>query len=64
MTESRQHQVELANMAGIIERLAGELALGEEPARFIAALEGLDLGLGLGEDEDEDEVEAEAPRDE
>jgi hypothetical protein len=54
MTESRQHQVELANMAGIIERLAGELALGEEPARFIAVLEG------LGEDEDE----AEAPRDE
>ena len=52
MAESRQQQVELANMAGIIERLAGELALGEEPARFIAALEG------LGEDEDE------APRDE
>ena len=58
MTESRQHQVELANMAGIIERLAGELALGEEPARFIAALEGLGLG------EDEEEVEVEAPRDE
>jgi hypothetical protein len=58
MTESRQDQVELANMAGIIERLAGELALGEEPARFIAALEGLGPGL----DEDEDEVEA--PRDE
>jgi len=38
VTESRQDQVELANMAGIIERLAGELALGEEPARFIAAL--------------------------
>ena len=40
MTQSREHQVELANMAGIIERLAGELALAEEPARFIAALEG------------------------
>ena len=52
MTQPREHQVELANMAGIIERLAGELGLGEEPARFIAALEG------LGEDEDE------APRDE
>jgi len=52
MTESPQHQVELANMAGIIERLAGELALGEEPARFIAALEE------VGEDE------LEAPRDE
>jgi len=36
----RQEQAELANMAGIIERLAGELALGEEPARFVAALEG------------------------
>jgi hypothetical protein len=52
MAESRQQQVELANMAGIIERLAGELALSEEPARFIAVLEG------LGEDE------VEAPRDE
>jgi len=39
-------------MAGIIERLEGELALGKEPARFIAALEG------LGEDE------VEAPGDE
>ena len=45
MTETRQQQAELAG-------LAGELALGEEPARFIAALEG------LGEDEEE------APRDE
>ena len=52
MTESGQHQVDLANMAGIIERLAGGLALAEEPARFIAALEG----LGLGEDKDEVEV--------
>jgi hypothetical protein len=56
MTESRQHQVELANMVSIIERLAGELSLGEEPARFIAALEG------LPEAEVDDEVEA--PRDE
>lgn len=39
MTGSRQQQVDLANMAGVIERLAGELAMGEEPARFIAALE-------------------------
>jgi hypothetical protein len=29
-----------ASMAGIIERLAGELTLAEEPARFIAVLEG------------------------
>jgi len=27
-------------MADVIERLAGELTLAEEPARFIAALEG------------------------
>jgi hypothetical protein len=52
MTQPRENQVELANMAGIIERLAGGLALAEEPARFIAALEG----LGLGEDKDEVEV--------
>lgn len=45
--ESRQQQVDLAGMASIIERLAGELALGEEPARFITALEG------LGQDESE-----------
>jgi len=41
MTEPRQQQVELASMAGIIERLAGELALAEEPARFIAALDSV-----------------------
>ena len=39
MTESEQRQAELASMVGIIERLAGDLALGEEPARFIDALE-------------------------
>ena len=39
MTQPGQQRVDLANMAGIIERLAGELALGEEPARFIAVLE-------------------------
>jgi hypothetical protein len=32
-------QAELADLLGLIERLAGELALAEEPARFIAALE-------------------------
>jgi len=52
MTQPRENQVELANMAGIVERLAGELALSEEPARFIAALEG------------EGGDEGEAPRDE
>ena len=45
MTQPQAHRVELANMAAIIERMEGELALGEEPARFIAVLEG------LGEDE-------------
>ena len=40
MTQPGQQWAELANMAGIIERLAGELALGEEPAGFIAVLEG------------------------
>ena len=39
MAQSGRQQTELANMIGIIERLAGELALGEEPARFIAALD-------------------------
>jgi hypothetical protein len=42
MTESGQQQAPQASMAGIIERLAGELELAEEPARFIAALEGPD----------------------
>ena len=56
MTQPRENQVELANMAGIIERLAGELSLGEEPALFIAALEG------LPEAEVDDEVET--PQDE
>ena len=40
MAQPRQQPAEPANTAGIIERLAGELALGEEPAGFIAALEG------------------------
>ena len=38
--EPKHQQAAPASMAGIIERLAGELALAEEPARFIAALEG------------------------
>ena len=40
MTETREQQAELAGLAGLIERLAGELSLAEEPARFITALEG------------------------
>jgi hypothetical protein len=39
MPDTRQQQAEMASLAGVIERLAGELALAEEPARFIAALE-------------------------
>jgi hypothetical protein len=42
MAQAGQQQMELANMVGIIERLAGDLALGEEPARFLAALEAED----------------------
>jgi hypothetical protein len=40
MAEQRPQQAEVAGMAGVIERLAGELALAEEPACFIVALEG------------------------
>jgi hypothetical protein len=40
MTEPREQRAEPAKVAGVIERRAGELALGEEPARFIAVLEG------------------------
>ncbi|HEY4908547.1 MAG TPA: hypothetical protein VIJ73_03550 [Methylomirabilota bacterium] len=39
MTDTRQQQAEVASLVGVTERLAGELALAEEPARFIAALE-------------------------
>ena len=39
MSEQPQQQADLAGMAGAVERLAGDLALAEEPARFVAALE-------------------------
>ncbi len=39
MSEPRNLQLELANLAAAIERAAGDLALAEEPSRFIAALE-------------------------
>jgi len=35
----RQVQSDVAALAGAIERMAGELALGEEPSNFEAALE-------------------------
>jgi len=38
--QPNEQQAAPASTAGVIERLAGELALAEEPARFIAALEG------------------------
>jgi hypothetical protein len=41
MSESKAQQVELANLAAAIERAAAELALAEEPSRFVAALEDL-----------------------
>lgn len=39
MDESRAPQAEVAALLGVIERMAADLALGEEPSRFIAALE-------------------------
>jgi hypothetical protein len=39
MTENKVQQAEVADLLGVIERLAGELSLSEEPARFIAALD-------------------------
>ena len=39
MSENKFQQAELADLLGVIERLAGELSLAEEPARFAAALE-------------------------
>jgi hypothetical protein len=39
MDESRPQQAEVAALLGVIERMAGDLALAEEPARFIAVLE-------------------------
>jgi hypothetical protein len=39
MAESKFQQAEVADLLGVIERLAGELSLSEEPARFIAALD-------------------------
>jgi len=39
MDESRAQQAEVAALLGVIERMAADLALAEEPARFITALE-------------------------
>ncbi len=39
MAENKIQQAEVADLLGVIERLAGELSLAEEPARFAAALE-------------------------
>jgi hypothetical protein len=39
MDESRAQPAEVAALLGVIERMASDLALAEEPARFIAALE-------------------------
>jgi len=38
-TADRTQAAELAALAGAIERWAADLALAEEPARFLAALE-------------------------
>jgi hypothetical protein len=39
MNEAKVHQTDLAYLAAAIERAAADLALAEEPSRFIAALE-------------------------
>jgi hypothetical protein len=39
MTTDRSHRAELADLAGVIERLGAALALGEEPSNFAAALD-------------------------
>jgi hypothetical protein len=39
MTTDRSRQAELADLAGVIERLGAALALGEEPSNFAAALD-------------------------
>jgi len=39
MTENKFQQAEVADLLGVIERLAGDLSLAEEPARFVVALE-------------------------
>ena len=47
MEESRAQQAEVAALLGVIERMAADLALAEEPSRFIAALEaGRDAAEG------------------
>ena len=38
MDESRAQQAEIAALLGAIERMAADLALTEEPSRFIATL--------------------------
>jgi hypothetical protein len=38
-TVDRQLRVDLADVAALIERVAADLAVGEEPANFAAALE-------------------------
>jgi len=37
--------VDLAYLGGAIERWAGDLAMAEEPARFLVALESMDPAL-------------------
>ena len=39
MDEFRAQQAEVAALRGVIERMTADLALAEEPARFIRALE-------------------------
>ena len=45
MTQTGEQRAGPAKMAGVIGRLAGGLALSEEPACFIAVLEGEEATL-------------------
>jgi hypothetical protein len=40
MSELESREAAVAHLASAIERAAGDLSLAEEPARFLAALEG------------------------
>jgi hypothetical protein len=54
MKGSRAQPAEAAALLGIIERMASDLALAEEPARFIAAL---DAGRATAGDETDHDAE-------
>jgi hypothetical protein len=44
MSELESREAAVAHLVSTIERAAGDLSLAEEPARFVAALEGEEDG--------------------